>query len=313
MIVYDIEHLSKSYPNNPKLANDDITLEIYQGEIFGILGDNGAGKTTLLRQMVNLVRRTKGSIKLFGVDVESDPLWVPLRVGYMPQEGRALNVLTVEEAIFYTAHLRGMNRRRARQECKRLLELWQIEDLSKRYAIQLSGGQQRLLNLAVALAGQPPILILDEPTNDLDPQRRRLVWDTLRHINAEHGITIIFITHDAIEAEKIIQRVGIMHEGRLVVVGRPAELKRLVDRKMRLEMRVAPHMTIDLPVSIPFHKRDASTWIAYVDLDQIGSLLPYLDNDKLDDFRLYSVTLEDIYFHYATYSPQEATALSAVD
>ena len=101
-----------------------------------------------------------------------------------------------------------------------------------RYSSRLSGGQRRLLRLAVAMAGQPPILILDEPTNDLDPQRRKLVWDVLREENQQRGTTIIFITHDAIEAEKVIQRVGIMRNGKLVANGRPSELKQAVDQKL---------------------------------------------------------------------------------
>jgi len=89
---------------------------------------------------------------------------------------------------------------------------------------RLSGGQKRLLQIAIALAASPPVLILDEPTNNLDPQRRKLVWDTLREVNQQLGTTVVFITHDAIEAEKVIQRVGILREGELVAVGRPSEL-----------------------------------------------------------------------------------------
>jgi len=230
--VYDVRDLVKYYPGQARPANKDVTLQIHQGEIFGILGDNGAGKSTLVRQMVNLLRSSSGSIRLFDQSIGQDPLHVPLNVGYMPQETHALNILTVGEALFFTAHLRGLSRAEARQERDTLLELWRIEDLRHEYSTRLSGGQRRLLRLAVAMAGSPPVLILDEPTNDLDPQRRRLVWDVLRHLNSEHGTTIIFITHDAIEAEKIIQRVGIMCDGELVVVGRPSELKRSVDQKV---------------------------------------------------------------------------------
>lgn len=108
----------------------------------------------------------------------------------------------------------------ATQECEFLLDLWEIKDLRHQPSSRLSGGQRRLLRLATAMAGSPPVLILDEPTNDLDPQRRKLVWDILRRINTEQETTIILITHDAIEAEKAIQRVGIMHSGELVAVGR---------------------------------------------------------------------------------------------
>ncbi|MBL7198648.1 MAG: ATP-binding cassette domain-containing protein [Anaerolineae bacterium] len=103
-MVYDIQHLTKAYAGQTRPANKDITLQIDQGEIFGLLGENGAGKTTLVRQMVNLLRSTSGSIVLFGKPIDQDALHVPLNVGYMPQETHALNVLTVGEALFFTAH-----------------------------------------------------------------------------------------------------------------------------------------------------------------------------------------------------------------
>jgi ABC-2 type transport system ATP-binding protein len=246
LIVYDVQDLVKFYQGQSEPANRGITLQIQQGEIFGLLGDNGAGKTTLVRQMVNLLRSTSGSITLFGEPIAADPQFVPANVGYMPQETHSLNTLTVGEALYFTAHLRGMSRTEARQERDRLLDLWQIEELRNQDNSRLSGGQRRLLRLAVAMAGSLPVLILDEPTNDLDPLRRRLVWDVLRQINRERGTTIIFITHDAIEAEKVIERVGIMRDGGLVALGRPSDLKRAIDRKLRLELFCAP----DAPLSV---------------------------------------------------------------
>ncbi len=179
MIVYDIQNLVKRYPGQERPANNDITLSIEQGEIFGILGENGAGKSTLVRQMVNLVRSTSGSIHLFGHDIARHPHSVTLNVGFMPQDGRALNQLTVGEALYFTAHLRGRSREEARKERDMLIELWQIHALRNKTSTRLSGGEKRLLQIAVAMAGLPPVLILDEPTNELDPRRRVQVWEVL--------------------------------------------------------------------------------------------------------------------------------------
>lgn len=123
MIVYDIQNLVKCFPGQAHPVNKSITLQIREGEIFGLLGDNGAGKSTLVRQMVNLVSSTSGSITLFGQTLGQHSLHVPKHVGYMPQHGLALNNLTVGEALFFTAHLRGLSRKDAHIECKRLLEL----------------------------------------------------------------------------------------------------------------------------------------------------------------------------------------------
>ncbi len=299
MVVYTIENLVKIYPGQERPANDGISLEIHQGEIFGLLGDNGAGKSTLVRQMANLIRSTSGSIRLFGQPVGRDPLHVPLHTGYMPQGGLALNNLTAGEAIYFTAHLRGLSPQQGRLEVRRLLELLDIADLEKKANTRLSGGQKRLLQLAVALAGSPPVLILDEPTNDLDPQRRKLVWDCLRQINRELGTTIIFITHDALEAEKIIQRVGIMRQGKLVALGKPSALKAAVDRKLRLEVFTSPGAAPCLPPGFSAQQIDPGRWLAYLDREQVGQVLSRLDMAQIDDFRLYSATLEDLYLYYA--------------
>jgi ABC-2 type transport system ATP-binding protein len=303
VIAYDVQNVVKYYPKQKRPANKDVTLQVDEGEIFGILGDNGAGKTTLVRQMVNLLRPTSGRIALFGQDVGSDPLYVSMNVGYMPQETHALNNLTVGEALYFTAHLRGLSRADARRERDELMALWQMERLRDKYSLRLSGGERRLLRLAAAMAGAVPVLILDEPTNDLAPQRRRLVWDVLSQINRERGTTIIFITHDAIEAEKVIQRVGIMREGELVAVGRPSELKGTIDRKLRLEMFLSPGATPRLPAGLIGHQVQPGRWIAWVERSEASAVLNSLDVDQLDDFRLYSATLEDLYVHY-TAQPQ---------
>ena len=150
------------------------------------------------------------------------------------------------------------------------------------------------------MAGLMPVLILDEPTNDLAPQRRRLVWDVLGQVNRERGTTVVFITHDAIEAERVIQRVGIMREGELVAVGRPSELKKAVDRKLRLEMFFPPDSPPRLPPGLTKHPLRPGRWIAWVDRDEVSAVLNGLDLTQLDDFRLYSATLEDLYVHYTT-------------
>lgn len=299
MIVYDVQDVVKYYPGQTEPANKHITLSICQGEIFGILGDNGAGKSTLVRQMANLLRSDSGRVTLFGRDITEDSRHVPRHVGYMPQDGRALNSLTVGEALFFTAHLRGLSRAEARKECETLLDLWQIHSLRHKPSSRLSGGERRLLQLGIAMAGSPPVLILDEPTNDLDPQRRKLVWEILRRYNSEHGTTVIFITHDALEAEKVIQRVAIMRAGELVALGRPSELKQRVDHKLRLELFFSPEQPPSLPEGLTHYQLEPGRWFVMLEWEQLAATLDSLKQAQFDDFRLYSATLEDLYLHYA--------------
>ncbi len=311
MLVYDIQNLAKYYPKQEKAVNKDITLQIYQGEIFGILGDNGAGKSTLVRQMVGLLRSSSGSIRLFGEDISKNSLLVPRYVGYMPQQSEALNNLTVGEALYFTAHLRGMSRRDAQKERDLLLARWQLEELRDKYSSRLSGGQKRLLRLAVATAAHLPVFILDEPTNDLDPQKRKLVWDVLRLFNSEYGTTIIFITHDAIEAEKIIQRVGLLRHGEFVALGRLADIKKIVAHKVRLELFFAPEQTPVLPASYTPHILAPGHWLVLLERDEAGLLLNMLQLDQFSDFRLYTATLEDVYLYYATARHTENSIISS--
>jgi ABC-2 type transport system ATP-binding protein len=297
--AYEIRGLTKRYPRQPQPANEAIDLTIGEGEVFGLLGDNGAGKSTLVRQMVGLLKPDAGSVRLLGRAVPDHPAFVSLQVGYMPQSAFALNHLKVGEAIYFSAHLRGAARRAAREHRDQLIDQLGLGPVAGRVSRQLSGGQRRLLQLAVAMAGRPPLLLLDEPTNDLDPQRRRLVWQVLREVNRQQGSTVIFVTHDAIEAEKAIQRVGIMRRGRLVAVGRPADLKREVDHKLRLELVYPPAVVPKLPGDLPWRQVDTGRWLAYLEVREVNQVLTDVDLDALEDVRLHSATLEDLYLHYA--------------
>lgn len=297
--IYQLSQVTKRYAGQATAAVDDVSLTVARGEVFGILGANGAGKSTLVKMMVNLLRADKGVVQLLGRDITQNPLFAPLNVGYMPQESDALNNLTVAEALYFSAHLRGVSRSEARAERERLLRLWQIEPLRKKYNNRLSGGQKRLLRLAVAMAGKPPILILDEPTNDLDPARRKLVWEVLRQENQTRGTTIIFITHDAVEAEKVIQRVAIMADGRIVALGKPAELKRALSVQVKLEIFFSPPNTPQLPMNLPIQKLEPGRWLISLKRSEIAATLSQLNWEKLDDFHLYAATLEDLYLHFA--------------
>lgn len=299
LAVFQLENVTKIYTGQKIPANDNISLQIQQGEVFGFLGDIGAGKTTLVRQMMNLLKSTSGHIYLFGKLIDSDPLHSPCHIGYMPQESYSLNNMTVGEALYYTARLRGLTRIDAQRERQVLLDSWEIGSLRDQINTRLSGGQRRLLRLAVAMTGRPPVLILDEPTSDLDPQRRNLVWDRLREINAQSGVTVIFITHDAIEAEKVIQRVGIMKQGRLVAVGTPAALKHSIDQKLRLELTFPPDKQPTLPEGLVFHQVHPGRWLVYLERVEAVSVLEKIDLGGVDDFRLFTATLEDLYLHYA--------------
>ncbi len=158
MTVYDVCDVIKRYPRQATPANDGISLHVAPGEIFGLLGDNGAGKTTLVKQMANLLAPSAGSIRLFGQPLGIHPLYTPSQIGYMPQQGMALNNLTAGETLYFTAHLRGLSRRDARAERDHLLDLLDLGPARDRMPPRISGGQRRLLMLAVTIAAAPPVV-----------------------------------------------------------------------------------------------------------------------------------------------------------
>jgi ABC-2 type transport system ATP-binding protein len=139
-VVYEISGVTKRFAGAERAANDEISFSIEQGEFFGMLGSNGAGKTTLIKQMVGLLRSNSGAIRLYGKDVLADPVFTSMRVSYMPQTAFALNSLTAAEAIYVTAHLRGLGRREARRRRDALIERLEIGAIRNKAARRMSGG-----------------------------------------------------------------------------------------------------------------------------------------------------------------------------
>lgn len=219
-----IEHLRKTYGD--LAAVDDLSLEIQRGKFFGLLGPNGAGKTTTINAIVGLVKPTSGRISVLGHDAVSDYRHVHRLVGIAFQElildGSFLNV---REILVYQAGYWGIPPQRARAQADELLERFGLWEKRSAKVQELSGGQKRRLVLAKALIHDPEIVILDEPTAGADVEMRLQLWEMLQELHAQ-GKTILLTTHYLEEAERLCQRVGILHRGRLVSVGSPEELTR---------------------------------------------------------------------------------------
>ncbi len=306
--VYQIEGLTKYYGKKGQIlksrpANDNVSLSIESGEIFGLLGSNGAGKSTLIRQMVNLVAPTAGKIRLFNQEVGKKADFVSRIVAYMPQKPQALLDLTPEEAIYFTGHLRGMARKEAKAQARSLVEEWGLAEVRNKAVRLLSGGQHRLVGLAITLVGGLPVMILDEPTNELDPAFRKQVWDSLIRLNREKGTTIILVTHNVQEAERVVARVAVMSEGRVVGLGRVGELKQAIDQSLRLELFVKPEFLNEVEPFLALFgqatRNNPGHWCLLIPQmggeDEIHRVLSRVRLDRLEDFRVHTATLEDVY------------------
>jgi ABC-2 type transport system ATP-binding protein len=212
--TYSVETRALTRNSGETCALDHLDLQIPHQCIFGLLGPNGAGKSTAIKILTTLLEASSGSASVAGFDVASAPVEVRRRIGYVPQMLSADGALTATENLMLSASLYGLRgpERNARID----------EHLVKTY----SGGMIRRLEVAQATLHRPEVLFLDEPTIGLDPVARRTVWERLLELKASTGMTIILTTHDMEEADYLCDQLAILHQGRLAVVGRPADLKR---------------------------------------------------------------------------------------
>ena len=216
--VIEVKSLVKRY--GALTAVDDISFEVYRGEIFGILGPNGAGKTTTMEIIEGLQKPTSGTTIVLGVDTQVQPDKVKERVGVQLQASAFFDFLTLHEILT----LFGSFYRR-RVPSRELLERVGLGERAGSTLKMLSGGQKQRFNVAASLVNDPEVLILDEPTTGLDPQARRNLWELIREIHSG-GKTVVLTTHYMEEAQVLCDRVAIMDVGRIVALDTPANLLR---------------------------------------------------------------------------------------
>ncbi|SDH56044.1 ABC-2 type transport system permease protein [Lentzea fradiae] len=304
-----VRNLTRTYRTNQLvLANDDLTFSVGRGEVFGVLGANGAGKTTLVSQLLGLVRPTSGSITVEGVDVMADPDGVKRITGFLPQTELAMRELEVRRALHYTGRLRGQGETDARRQTDELLDELGLGPVSGRYVNQLSGGMMRLVNFGMALMGRPKLLVLDEPTNELDPHNRRLVWDVLARRSAAEGATVVLVTHNVLEAESVVDRVAVMRQGRIVTLGSPGELKHRLGDTVRMELQIrdggelgaAELALLGATGTVVPGTRDGR-YLVHCAPARMPELVTVVTEGmatmEIEDFRLSRPSLEDVYLN----------------
>ena len=209
-------------------AVDGIDLAVSSGEIYGFLGPNGAGKTTVVRMLTTLLLPTAGTARVAGYDVEREPTAVRLNIGAALQDAALDDKQTGRELLKFQARLYGLRGSLVKRRVEDLLELVDIGDAIDRFIGTYSGGMKRRLDLAAALVHNPGILFLDEPTTGLDPISRAKVWDEVRRVNRDLGVTIFLTTQYLEEADQLADRVGIINLGKIVAEGTPDGLKRSI-------------------------------------------------------------------------------------
>jgi len=221
--VIRAQALAKHY--DAKVAVQDVSLSLQEGEIVGLLGPNGAGKTTTFYMVVGLIPATHGRVFLDGRNVTGMPMWQRARngVGYLPQEASIFRKLTVWENVMAVVETLDLNERERRDRAAQQLTELGLEKLARQPAFTLSGGERRRLEIARALATNPRFLLMDEPFSGVDPISVAEVQSIIRKLKAR-GIGILITDHNVRETLSIVDRAYLIHQGRVLVSGTPSEI-----------------------------------------------------------------------------------------
>ncbi len=246
-VVIQVEHLRKAY--GPVVAVDDVSFEVRQGEIFGIVGPNGAGKTTAVECMTGMRAPDGGTIEVLGLDPRNRGNELRRRVGVQLQQAALPDRIKVWEALDLYASFY-----RAPADWRKLMEEWGLSEKKNTAFANLSGGQKQRLFVALALLNDPEIVFLDELTSGLDPQARRASWDLVRGVR-EAGETVVLVTHFMDEAERLCDRVAIIDRGKVVAIDSPQALIRNLSAENSLRFTVTNDFDADALRKIPGVKR----------------------------------------------------------
>jgi ABC-2 type transport system ATP-binding protein len=229
MTVIEVTGLTKKYKS--RAVVDGIGFSVRENEIFGILGPNGAGKTTAVECMEGLRKRDAGSVRILGMDPDSDRRAVHRRIGAQLQESELPHKITAREALRLYASFYPRP-----ADWRELIGTWGLTSKADTPFGALSGGQKQRLSIALALVGNPEVVFLDELTTGLDPGARHATWDLIRAVR-DSGVTVVLVSHFMDEAEELCDRVAILEQGRIVALDTPSGLVSHTDVEYRLSFR----------------------------------------------------------------------------
>jgi ABC-2 type transport system ATP-binding protein len=296
--AFRADDVTKVYKGGVR-ANDGLTLRIEPGEVYGLLGPNGAGKSTLVKQVIGLLAPTSGTLHIGPHDLVAHPEIARQLCSYLPQAQMPIDAFRAAEAIELTGRIRGGDRAAVRHRTAELIEALGIEEWRTTTGMKLSGGVRRLVGFAMAVVVPGRLVILDEPTNDVDPLRRRLLWRQVRAMS-EQGCAVMLVTHNVLEAEKAVDRLAVMMEGRIVAEGTPSSLKAEDRGRLRLQIMLVPgNGTPDSPPWLLSAVRVGNSLVTALDESDAGQGIAWaqslINEGTAEEYALGASTLEDAY------------------
>ena len=222
--LIETRNLMKRY--GEKVAVNNVSFDVYSGEVFGFLGPNGAGKTTTIKMIVGLLQPTSGAVKVAGYDIQNQSMQAKASCGYVPDTPNLYAKLTGRELLRFVSDLYNLDRSQVAHRIDELLRMFDLTTAADDTIDSYSHGMQQKTSLAAALMHDPKVLVLDEPTVGLDPKSARLIKDILRQL-ADRGAAVMLSTHILEIAERMCDRIGIINKGQLIAVGTMDELRTL--------------------------------------------------------------------------------------
>jgi len=303
-MIVEARDLRKSY--NGVQAVDGLTLEIREGEIYGLLGPNGSGKTTTILILLGLTEPTGGEVQVCGFNPAREPLKVKRLVGYLPENVGFYEDLTARENLRFIARLNGIPDRESKKRIEEVLEQVGLSEVADRPVGTYSRGMRQRLGIADVLIKQPRLAILDEPTTGIDPEGASQILDMIVRMRDERGMTIMLSSHLLHQVQRICDRVGIMHRGQLVAEGSVDELgARTSGEGLELEVQVVgagPELVAALEAlaGVREVKAEGERLLIRCEEDVRGAIARTVveHGAELLELRRRSFTLEEIYLRY---------------
>ena len=308
-MLLEINDVYKAYNRGKVKANEGISLSINEGEVFGLLGPNGAGKTTLVNQIIGLAVPDSGTITLDDVDVIANPAFARESCSFQAQVQAPISGLSTLQAIELVGRIRGGKAAEVRKRAMELIDMLELGEWQKTLGLTISGGVRRLVAFCMAAVTPGKIVILDEPTNDIDPLRRRLLWQEVQTL-AKRGSAVLLVTHNVLEAERVVDRLAIIDQGKVRGMGTPASLKQSEGDAMHLELTLEPGSPepglpdfFQQPVTV---NRRIVGRVSPADItDAIDWARGLKQSESIEEYSLGPATLEDVYIRLVK-NPEEA-------
>ena len=297
MAIIEIKDLTKKF--NKLTAVDALNLQIKEGEIFGLLGPNGAGKTTTLLMLTTLIQPTSGSATINNYDIHTQPHNVRKSIGIVFQDPSSDEILTGYENLKLHGWLYDMPDILREKRIKEVIELVDLTNRQNDRVKKYSGGMRRRLELARGLMHHPKVLFLDEPTLGLDPQTRGTIWEYIQKLAREKNITIVITTHYMDEADKLCDRLAIIDQGKIVILGSPKELKKNLGgdivRLKSINLNISNLKKLSYVKKISSCNDEVCLTIENAN-KHLQELLNFVG--KVDSVEIHSPTLDDVFLHY---------------